>query len=200
MGSRCGRRRSGTTKTRTRKQGTKTRQREQDGENKNLSDARYRPARQSASQASMRPPPIVREDRDQEPERPESVVGRGGQRRARHDWLRDRGHRELGPGLLEHFCQRALCLELGAQGIGYESERPIKVMYRGAVLGVQRLDLLVEGAVIVEVKSVGHLETLHGRAGPLLLARGATACRIAAQFQRGAVVNPAPRALSRRRG
>ena len=70
-------------------------------------------------------------------------------------------HRELGPGLLEHFYQRALRLELDAQGIGYETERPIKVMYRGAVLGVQRLDLLVEGAVIVELKSVGHLETLH---------------------------------------
>lgn len=67
-------------------------------------------------------------------------------------------HRQLGPGLLERFYRRALCLELEARGVSYEVEHPVRIRYRERVLGVFRLDLLVERRVIVELKSVQRLE------------------------------------------
>ena len=62
-------------------------------------------------------------------------------------------HRQLGPGLLERFYRRALCLELEARGVSYEVAHPVRIHYRERVLGVHRLDLLVESRVIVELKS-----------------------------------------------
>ena len=73
-----------------------------------------------------------------------------------------RVHRELGPGLLEHLYRRALCLELDSQGISFATERTIAVRYRDCLLGIQRLDLLVEDRVVVELKSVERLEPIHG--------------------------------------
>ena len=70
-------------------------------------------------------------------------------------------HRELGPGLLEHFYRRAFCLELLARGALFQAEYPVRISYRGTPLGVQRLDLLIERRVIVEVKAVGRLEPVH---------------------------------------
>jgi GxxExxY protein len=70
-------------------------------------------------------------------------------------------HRELGPGLLEHFYQRALCLELNARGVAFEAEHPVTIRYGGETLGVQRLDLLIERRIVVEVKSVERLELVH---------------------------------------
>jgi GxxExxY protein len=70
-------------------------------------------------------------------------------------------HRELGPGLLESAYHRALCLELEAQGISYRTEAPIYVSYRGERIIAQRLDLLVDDQVVVELKSVQRLEPVH---------------------------------------
>ena len=70
-------------------------------------------------------------------------------------------HRELGPGFLESIYQRALCLELEAQGLAFEREKPLVVMYRGQGIPGQRVDLLVGGSVIVEVKAVAALEPVH---------------------------------------
>jgi len=70
-------------------------------------------------------------------------------------------HRELGPGFLESIYQRALCLEFEAQGLAYEREKPLLVEYRGCGIPGQRLDLVVGGAVIVEVKAVTALEAVH---------------------------------------
>lgn len=70
-------------------------------------------------------------------------------------------HRELGPGLLESICSRAVCLELEANGISFEREKRIPVLYRGIVLCHQRLDLVVEGRIVVEVKSVETLHAVH---------------------------------------
>jgi len=70
-------------------------------------------------------------------------------------------HRALGPGLLETIYSRAIALELGASGIPFDRERTYPVTYRGELLCEQRLDFVVGGAIVVEIKSVEHLSTLH---------------------------------------
>jgi len=72
-----------------------------------------------------------------------------------------RVHRELGPGLPERFYRSAFCVELDAQGISYVTEHPVAVSYRGRPLGIQRLDLLVEKRVVVELKAVDRLDAVH---------------------------------------
>jgi len=70
-------------------------------------------------------------------------------------------HRTLGPGLLEAIYSRAICVELTAAGIGFEREKAYPVMYRRELLCEQRLDLVVGGQLVVEIKSVEQLATLH---------------------------------------
>ncbi|HUW18992.1 MAG TPA: GxxExxY protein [Sedimentisphaerales bacterium] len=64
-------------------------------------------------------------------------------------------HRELGPGLLESIYEEALCHEFELQGIRYQRQVPADIMYKGKVIRGQRLDLLVEAEVVVEIKSYG---------------------------------------------
>jgi GxxExxY protein len=71
-------------------------------------------------------------------------------------------HRHLGPGFLESIYFRALCVEFVERGIAFEKERTVEVVYKGRVLHGQRLDLLAESKVIVEVKAVSQLEEIHG--------------------------------------
>lgn len=71
-------------------------------------------------------------------------------------------HRQLGPGLFESVYATCLVHELEAQGIHTESQVPIPLQYKGRQLGAGfRLDLLVDGQVIVEVKAVEVLEDIH---------------------------------------
>jgi GxxExxY protein len=70
-------------------------------------------------------------------------------------------HRALGPGFLERIYKRAMCIELAAQHLAYEAERPVTVVYRGIEIPGQRVDLIVEGLVVVELKSVVHLDQIH---------------------------------------
>jgi GxxExxY protein len=62
-------------------------------------------------------------------------------------------HRVLGPGLLESTYEEALCVELEEAGLAYQRQLPVPILYKGRTLGEYRLDLLVEDAVVVEVKS-----------------------------------------------
>jgi GxxExxY protein len=66
-------------------------------------------------------------------------------------------HRTLGPGLLESIYEEALCHELSLRGIACQRQIEIDVRYKGITIKGQRLDLLVEGQVIVELKSVTRL-------------------------------------------
>src|ERR1019366_4678541 len=70
-------------------------------------------------------------------------------------------HRGLGPGMNESIYHAAAEVELMARGIRFESERSVPVRYRGHLLGHQRIDLLIEGRVIVELKSVEQLHPAH---------------------------------------
>ena len=71
-------------------------------------------------------------------------------------------HRELGPGLLESLYERALFLELQSRGISCEQQVYLPVHYKGQELpGNLRIDLLVAGMVIVEIKAVDALLPVH---------------------------------------
>jgi len=71
-------------------------------------------------------------------------------------------HRLLGPGLLESVYSVALCRELWLRGISTERQVAVPVTYKGANVGCElRLDLLVAGKVIVEVKTVDKLIYIH---------------------------------------
>ena len=71
-------------------------------------------------------------------------------------------HRHLGPGYLESIYHRALCVELRLRGIAFEVERRIDIVYKGESLHGQKLDLMVESLVVVEVKAVSQLDEIHG--------------------------------------
>jgi GxxExxY protein len=67
-------------------------------------------------------------------------------------------HRSLGPGFLESTYENALCAELSRAGLKFERQVVFPIIYKGAVMGEHRVDLLVEDKVIVELKAVSHFE------------------------------------------
>jgi GxxExxY protein len=71
-------------------------------------------------------------------------------------------HRHLGPGFLEATYHRAMCIELEERGMCFKAERRIDVTYKGRPITGQKLDLVVESCVVVEVKAVSQLEEIHG--------------------------------------
>lgn len=71
-------------------------------------------------------------------------------------------HRELGPGLLESAYETCLCHELSLHNLKIERQKVIPIFYRGVSLDAgYRLDLVVEGQVIVEIKAVSELLPVH---------------------------------------
>jgi GxxExxY protein len=70
-------------------------------------------------------------------------------------------HRELGPGFLESIYKRAMLIELNAQGIAFEAERSIRVTYKGIEIPGQRVDLIIEGLVVVELKTITRFDSIH---------------------------------------
>lgn len=67
-------------------------------------------------------------------------------------------HRHLGPGFVEKIYQEALCLELDARRVRFERERAVAVVYRGVSIPGQRIDLIVAGKVLVELKATSRTE------------------------------------------
>jgi len=70
-------------------------------------------------------------------------------------------HRHLGPGFLESVYEEALCVELGLREIPFDRQQPIGVEYKGHSVGQGRLDLLVRGKLLVELKAVDRLAPIH---------------------------------------
>lgn len=66
-------------------------------------------------------------------------------------------HRVLGPGLLESIYEEALCIELQLRGLAIQRQVEVDVYYKGTAIKGQRLDLVVDNAVIIELKSVSKL-------------------------------------------
>ena len=70
-------------------------------------------------------------------------------------------HRVLGPGYLESVYEEALAVELELRGIEFERQKLVSVSYKGHTVGEGRLDLLVGGRLIVELKAVDALAPIH---------------------------------------
>jgi GxxExxY protein len=71
-------------------------------------------------------------------------------------------HRNLGPGLLESTYRQCLACELSHAGIAFQMEVPLPVRYKDLLLDCgYRIDLLVSGDLILEIKSVETLLPIH---------------------------------------
>jgi GxxExxY protein len=71
-------------------------------------------------------------------------------------------HRHLGPGLLESAYESCLCLELTIQGIPFVSQSPLDLDYKGKRVDcAYRMDLVVDRALLLELKCVESLQPIH---------------------------------------
>ncbi|MRR52016.1 MAG: GxxExxY protein [Rhodocyclaceae bacterium] len=70
-------------------------------------------------------------------------------------------HRQLGPGFLESLYHSALLLELKRQGLKAESQKEVRIYYLGQEIGTHRLDMVVNDAVVVELKTVSEFNDVH---------------------------------------
>jgi GxxExxY protein len=71
-------------------------------------------------------------------------------------------HRRLGPGLLESAYEECLCYELTTNGLRFERQVALPVVYKAIRLDcAYRMDVVVDGQVILEVKAVERLMPIH---------------------------------------
>jgi GxxExxY protein len=71
-------------------------------------------------------------------------------------------HRHLGPGLLESAYEECLCHELHLLELSFERQVPLPILYKGLRLDCgYKIDLIVEGEVILELKAVEHILPVH---------------------------------------
>lgn len=70
-------------------------------------------------------------------------------------------HRVLGPGFLEKVYQEALEVEFRLRGISFKPQKPVAVKYKGYPVGENILDFLVGDVLVVELKAVESLTSIH---------------------------------------
>jgi GxxExxY protein len=70
-------------------------------------------------------------------------------------------NRVLGAGFLEKIYEKALLIELRERGLNAECQVPIKVNYKGEIVGDYFADIVVDNKVILELKSVDSLQKIH---------------------------------------
>lgn len=71
-------------------------------------------------------------------------------------------HRHLGPGLLESAYEECLCFELNQGDLAFRRQVPLPVVYKAIRLDCgYRMDVVVEGQVVVEIKAVERLMPIH---------------------------------------
>jgi GxxExxY protein len=70
-------------------------------------------------------------------------------------------HRALGPGFLEAIYEQALCVELAIRAIPFARQSRVQVHYKEQLVGEARVDLLVAGRLIVELKAVDQIASIH---------------------------------------
>jgi GxxExxY protein len=70
-------------------------------------------------------------------------------------------HRALGPGFIESIYENALVVELVCRQIEFQRQLTFPVKYRGIEVGLHKLDLLVEGLIVVELKAVKQITNVH---------------------------------------
>jgi len=72
-----------------------------------------------------------------------------------------RVHTRLGPGFIESIYKNALCIELRHGRIPHQREHEVPILYDGSQVGLHRLDLLVAGTIVVELKAIKRLDDMH---------------------------------------
>ncbi len=71
-------------------------------------------------------------------------------------------HKVLGPGLLESAYENCLCHELQLKNVVFERQRPLPITYKGVDLDCgYRLDVVVQGMLVIEVKACERIEPIH---------------------------------------
>ena len=70
-------------------------------------------------------------------------------------------HRRLGPGFIESIYENSLVIELRKAGLSVQQQIELPVEYDGFEVGKHRLDLFVEGTIVVELKAIKDLEDIH---------------------------------------
>lgn len=86
-------------------------------------------------------------------------------------------HRAFGPGLLESVYEECMVIELQMRGLQVERQKPLSLVYKGRrVAGHLRIDLVVEGRVVVELKTTEKLNAVHE--AQLLTYLRLTDCRV----------------------
>ncbi len=70
-------------------------------------------------------------------------------------------HKALGPGFLETVYEHALAVELELRGISFERQKSVAVTYKSRPIGEHRLDFLVDGRLVVELKAVETFLPIH---------------------------------------
>jgi len=70
-------------------------------------------------------------------------------------------HKQLGPGFLESIYESAMKVALRHRGIAFDAQKEVTVMFEEEEVGIHRLDLLVAGEIIVELKAIKALEDIH---------------------------------------
>ncbi|WP_424337407.1 GxxExxY protein [Hydrogenispora ethanolica] len=72
-----------------------------------------------------------------------------------------RVHSKLGNGFTEAVYQRCMVIEFRKAGLAFEKEREQTIYYDDVEVGTRRVDFLVEGKVLVELKAIARLEEVH---------------------------------------
>ena len=70
-------------------------------------------------------------------------------------------HNQLGNGFQEVIYQRSLVIEFTLQGVRFERELEMDLLYKNEHVGTRRVDFFVEGLVMVEIKAVEKIEGVH---------------------------------------
>jgi GxxExxY protein len=70
-------------------------------------------------------------------------------------------HRTLGNGFQEVIYQRALAIEFEKQGLGFQREMEMAILYEGIDIGTRRVDFFVANTIMVELKALINLEDVH---------------------------------------
>jgi GxxExxY protein len=100
-------------------------------------------------------------------------------------------HSLLGNGFQEVIYQRALVIEFRNGGLNFERELEMPIFYEGNHIGTRRVDFLVEGTIMVEIKAVVKLEDVH-------LAQGLNYL-VAYKLEKGLLLNFGARSLEIKR-
>ena len=70
-------------------------------------------------------------------------------------------HKRLGPGFREELYENALCIELTKRDIPFRRQMTVPVTYEGQTIGSHTIDMVVEGALIVELKALSSILEVH---------------------------------------